>query len=452
MKVDGGPSPHDIMGLAKEGGTTVMSKHRTKSSPREALLASGRPASTSRSTLREAFLGAVVCLREVMVNFGLKAFTDMLEDDRTELCGPKNRPQAERAAYRHGYDEGRVVLGGRKVVLEKPRVRSVEGAELELPSWKRAQEEDPLQERVLEQVLVGVSSRKYGRSLEELTQDVPSVSTSRSSFSRQLIARTTQQVGAFLSRPLGELDLPVVMLDGTPFGDHVLVTALGIDVTGRKHVLGVVEGTTESEEVCLNLLRSLIERGLPVERGRLFVIDGGKGLRKAIRTVFGSWALVQRCHIHKMRNVVEHLPERKKAWVRAALRRAWGQDTVSKARGKLLDLAEQLEQEHPSAAASIREGLDETLTITSLGVAGWLWKTLHSTNPIENLQGSLQRVARNVKRWRGGSMALRWAVAALIEAEKHFRRVKGHRELPQLIAALAAHAPASSVKTVRQIA
>ena len=429
-----------------------MSKHRTKSSPREALFASERPASASRSSLRRAFLGAAISLREVMVNFGLRAFSDMLEEERTELCGPKNRFQSQRTAYRYGYDEGRVVLGGRKVVVDKPRVRSVEGAELELPSWRRAQEEDPLCERVLEQVLVGVSSRKYDRSLESLTEQLPSVSTSRSSFSRKLVLRTSQQVEAFLSRPLGELDLAVVMLDGTPLGEHVLVTALGIDVTGRKHVLGVVEGTTESEEVCLSLLRNLIGRGLPVERARLFVIDGGKGLRKAIRTVFGSWALVQRCHIHKMRNVVEHLPERKKAWVRAALRRAWGQDTVSKAKGKLLDLAEQLEGDHPSAAASIREGLDETLTITGLGVAGWLWKTLHSTNPIENLQGSLQRVSRNVKRWRGGTMALRWAVAALIEAEKHFRRVKGYRELPQLIAALDATSPATPVKPVTKIA
>jgi len=429
-----------------------MSKHRTKLNPREALFASERPASTSRSTLRGAFLGALISLREVMVNFGLRAFSEMLEEDRTQLCGPKHRPQPQRGAYRHGYDEGRVVLGGRKITLSKPRVRSVEGAELELPCWGRAQEEDPLQERVLEQMLVGVSSRAYGRSLESLSEELPSRSASRSSFSRQLVARTTQQVEAFLSRPLGEVDLPIVMLDGTPLGDHILVTALGIDAEGRKHVLGVIEGSTESEEVCLSLLRNLIERGLAVERARLFVIDGGKGARKAIRAVFAGWALIQRCHVHKSRNVVEKLPERKRTWVRAALKRAWSQPTVAKAREKLLDLAEQLEGDHPSAAGSIREGLDETLTLTGLGVSGWLWKTLHSTNPIENLQGSLKRVAHNVKNWKGGAMALRWAVAALLEAEKGFRRIKGHRELPQLLAALEAQAPASSVKAIRQIA
>lgn len=452
MKVDGGPQPHEIMGIREERRTTVMSKHRTKLNPREALIPSERPASTSRSTLRGAFLGALVSLREVMVEFGLRAFGEMLEEDRTQLCGPKHQPEPQRRAYRYGSDQGRVVLGGRKIAMSKPRVRSVDGEEIELPCWQRAQEEDPLQERVLEQMLVGVSSRAYGRSLESLGEEHPSVSTSRSSFSRKLVARTSEQVEAFLSRPLGEIDLPVMMLDGTPMGEHLLVTALGIDSDGRKHVLGVIEGSTESEEVCLSLLRDLIERGLPVERARLFVIDGGKGVRKAIRSVFTGWALIQRCQVHKTRNVVEKLPERKRAWVRAALKRAWAEPTAAKARGKLLDLAEQLEGDHPSAAASIREGLDETLTLTALGVGGLLWKTLHTTNPIENLQGSLKRVTRNVKRWRGGAMVLRWAVAALMEAEKRFRRVKGYKAMPELQAALEAHAPPSAEKSIRKIA
>lgn len=387
-----------------------------------------------------------------MVWFGVESFREILEEDRTQLCGAKHRPQPDRTAYRHGHDEGRVVLGGRKVIVRKPRVRSVAGEELELPCWSRAKEEDPLQERVLEQMLVGVSSRQYGRSLEPMPEEVPSVSTSRSSFSRRLVARTSRQVEAFLSRPLGELDLPVILIDGKHFGEHVLVTALGVDSTGRKHMLGVVEGSTESEEVCRSLLRNLIERGLPVERARLFVIDGGKGLRKAIRTVFAGWALVQRCQLHKLRNVADHLPERKRAWVKAAMRKAWTQDSVEGARGKLNALADQLEADHPGAAGSIREGLEETLTLIALGVGGWLHRTLCSTNPIENIQGTLQRVARNVKRWRGGAMALRWAVAALAEAEKNFRRVKGYRDMPQLIAALEAQAPQSSAKLIRRTA
>ncbi len=419
-----------------------MSKDVTKWSPRKARVAAKRLASMSRSGLREAFLDARIALKEVMVGFGMRSFAEMLEEDRTTLCGPKSRPQTGRRAYRYGSDVGRVVLGGRKVVVSKPRVRSVEGKEVELACWGRAQEEDPLEDRALEQMLAGVSSRSYDRSLEGLGEDLPTRTTSRSSFSRALVARTGRQVKEFLSRPLGDLDLPVILIDGKNFGEHVLVTALGVDATGRKHVLGVVEGTTESEAVGRRLLRELIDRGLVVERARLFVIDGGKGVRKAIRETFAGWALVQRCQIHKVRNVAEHLPERKRAWVKAAMRKGWGQETVPKARGKLMELAEQLEADHPGAASSIREGLEETLTLIALGVDGWLRKSLYSTNAIENLQGALEKLSRNVKRWRGGTMVLRWAAAILQDAEGKFRRLKGHGQMPQLIAALEANVPA----------
>jgi len=212
--------------------------------------------------------------------------------------------------------------------------------------------------------------------------------------------------------------------------------AMGIDNKGEKHVLGVREGTTESEGVCRSLLQDLIERGLEVERARLFVIDGGKGIRKAIRDVFGAWALVQRCQEHKRRNVLDHLPRSKRTRVSKALRDAWKSESEAEARRLLRQLVKDLERAHPGAAASIREGLDETLTVLSLGVKGSLARTLVSTNPIENLQGLLKQVVRNVKRWRGGLMALRWAVTGLMEAEKRFRRVKGHREMPQLLASL----------------
>jgi transposase-like protein len=226
------------------------------------------------------------------------------------------------------------------------------------------------------------------------------------------------------------------MIDGTGFGDHLMLVAMGIDNKGEKHVLGVREGTTESEGVCRSLLQDLIERGLEVERARLFVIDGGKGIRKAIRDVFGAWALVQRCQEHKRRNVLDHLPKGKRARVSKALRDAWKSESETTARRLLRQLARELEPAHPGAAASLREGLDETLSVLSLGVKGSLARTLVSTNPIENLQGLLKQVVRNVKRWRGGSMALRWAVTGLMEAEKRFRRVKGYREMPQLLVAL----------------
>lgn len=383
-------------------------------------------------------LSARRALRGLVIAAGLEQFYRELEAEREALCGPRRRKQAERRAYRYGYDEGPLVFGGRKLRLPKPRVRSVAGQEVELATWREMQAEDPLEERVLEQILVGVSTRGYARSLEEVAPGVESVAVSRSSVSRRLIARTAAQVESFLGRALGDLDLPVILIDGTSFGEHVLVVALGIDAGGRKHVLGVVEGTTESEQVCRSLVRNLIERGLVVERARLFVIDGGKGVRKAIRTSFGTWALIQRCRVHKLRNLAEHLPKAKQAWVRATVRRAWEAQSADAAKRSLLRLAAQLEAQHPGAAASLREGLDETLTLMRLGVRGALLRTLCSTNPIENLQGTLKRIARNVKRWRGGTMALRWAVAGLIEAERRFHRVRGYRDLTPLMASLEA--------------
>jgi len=429
-----------------------MEKNRTKRTLTEGRFASGRSASTTESRLPQVLREGRRALRELVLANGLRVFAEMLEEDRTLLCGPRHRPSPDRRAYRHGHDEGRLVFGGRKIRLQKPRVRTVTGEEIELPTWREMAGEDPLRDRVVEQLLLGVSSRGYEGSLEPLPEEVPSRGTRRSSVSRHFLARTAEQTQSFLSRSLEGLDLPVILLDGTHLGDHVLLVAMGIDTTGHKHILGVAVGTTESEQVCRSLFRNLIDRGLVVERARLFVIDGGKGLRKAIRMTFGEWAVVQRCQIHKLRNVAEHLPQHRQAWVKSALRQAWKLGTEAKARHRLEQLAAQLDSDHPDAAASIREGLDETLTVIRLGLGGWLLKTLRSTNPIENLQGTIQRIVRNVKRWRGGAMALRWCVTALIEAEKRFRRVKGHREMPQLLAALEVLVSKNGLDTKKEVA
>lgn len=421
-----------------------MKKNRTKGLLREA--------APERIGLPGILVDSRKALRELVMSSGLAVFTRMLEEDRTALCGPRHRPSPDRDAYRHGHDEGSLVFGGRKVRLRKPRVRSVDGEEIELPTWERMSAEDPLRDRIVEQTLLGVSSRGYERSLEPPPEGVRSHTTKRSSVCRRFVARTTAQVQAFLSRPLGELDLPVILIDGTGVGDHVLIVAMGIDSTGHKHILGVAVGTTESEQAIRSLFRNLIDRGLVVERARLFVIDGGKGLKKAIRITFGDWALIQRCQVHKLRNVADHLPKHRQAWVKATMRKAWRSGTVATARQRLTSLAEQLDTEHPDAAASVREGLEDTLTLLRLGVGGALHKTLCSTNPIENLQGAIKRIVRNVKRWRGGSMALRWCATALVEAEKRFRRLRGHREMPQLIAALEAVVNKNTLDTQEKVA
>jgi transposase-like protein len=259
--------------------------------------------------------------------------------------------------------------------------------------------------------------------------------------SRRFVARTREQITRRLSESLEGRDFPVLMIDGTVLGDHVMLVAMGIEADGMKRVLGVVEGSSESEQAGRALLRNLIERGLPVERMRLFVVDGGKGVRAAIRKVFGDWALIQRCQIHKMRNVLDHLPESKHAWVRAAIRKAWACGSAEQARKRLMVLAGQLEEAHPGAATSLREGLEETLTILRLGVSEILTRSLRSTNPIENLNSVLKHLARRVKRWRGGMMALRWTITGILEAEKRFRRIKGYRDLPALSIALNRRAP-----------
>ena len=409
-----------------------MVKNRTKRAICEVV--SPRPVEHSTLDLLGFLVDARQGLLATAMNAGLEVLRVMLENDRRRLCGPKGRPNPDREATRYGYDDGSVVLGGRRVAVRKPRVRTVSGEEVPLPTYERFNEEDPLSRRVLEQMILGVSTRHYPRSLESMEGVVSVTATGSGSVSRRFVARTQRQLETFMSRSLEDEDFPILLLDGTGFGEHTLVVAMGIDPTGRKHVLGVVEGSTENEAVCRRLLSNLVDRGLPVERARLVVIDGGKGLRKAVRSVFGNWALVQRCQFHKIRNVVEHLPQGKRAWAKAAMRKAYDSEPAQ-AKRRLLELARNLEA-HDGAAASIREGLEETLTLLSLGITGALARTLSTTNPIENLQGTLKRVSRNVTRWRSGGMALRWAVTGLLEAQKSFRRLKGYRELPALLRAL----------------
>jgi putative transposase len=403
--------------------------------------------------MARTLMSAGLCLRRMVHAVGFEVLSRLLEADREELCGPARKKQVDREAYRYGYDQGQVVLGGRKVSVPKPRVRSVAGEELALPTWQEVAAEDPLMERTMEQILVGVSTRNYSRSLEPLPESQASeVGVSRSSVSRRFVVQSKVQVERFLSRPLNEIDLPAIMIDGTCLGEHVLLVALGIDDDGHKHVLGLAEGSSESEAVCRSLLRNLLDRGLVVERARLFVIDGSRGLHKAIRGMFGHWALIQRCQVHKLKNVLEHLPVHKRAWARAAIRKAWDAKTEAGAKQKLKQLARSLDDPHPGAAESLREGLEETLTLHLLGVQGALYRTLRSTNPIENLQGGIKRVTRNVKRWRGGSMAVRWGATALGEAEKGFRRVKGFRNMKDLIRSLEAQVSDQKLDEGKKIA
>jgi transposase-like protein len=240
----------------------------------------------------------------------------------------------------------------------------------------------------------------------------------------------------WLTTPLGARHFPIVMIDGIHLGDHLVLIALGIDSEGKKQVLGLREGDTENSRVAKALLRDLLDRGLDPERARLFVIDGAKALSSAIRKIFGSQGVIQRCQIHKRRNILGHLPDGLHESVKAVLVEAWSLSDAKVAKRRLDRLASSLEADHPGAAASVREGLKETLTLQSLGIAGALYRKLRSTNAIENLNGGIVMYSRNVRRWQGGSMVVRWVSAAIVEAEKKFRRVQGWRDIEKLVRAL----------------
>lgn len=291
----------------------------------------------------------------------------------------------------------------------------------------------------MEQMLVGVSTRRYARSLEPLPSELKVRGVGKSVVSERFVVGTARRLAALMQRKLGGLQLIAVMINGVRFADHVVLAAIGIDTGGKKHVLGLREGATENVAACKALLADLIERGLPTERALLFVIDGAKALHKAISDIFGEPALIQRCREHKKRNVTDALPERMRASVRGAMSQAYATRDHRRAARLLENLARRLEADHPGAAASLREGLEETLTLTRLDLPESLERVLSSTNLIENLFSRVRDLARRVKRWQGGTMILRWTAAGALEAEKSFRRVAGYRGLPKLIAALRAH-------------
>jgi len=376
-------------------------------------------------------------LFELAMRSGLRVFTTMLEEDRTAICGPRYAHQPDQPASRAGTAPSEVVLGGRKVAIQRPRVRTADG-EVALPTFQTMAATDPLDRRVVEQMLVGVATRQYARSLEPLAADVTSRGTSKSAVSRRFVAKTRAQLETWQAVALDNLDLVGLLLDGVHVGEHCLIVALGIAADGEKHALGLWEGSTENAAVCQSLLSNLQSRGLRTDRSLLVILDGSKALRKAVRDTFGDVALVQRCQIHKLRNVLDHLPERQRPWVKAILQRAYRSAEAATATRLLSDLARRLEVDHPSAAASVREGLEETLTILALGLSESLRRSLSSTNAAESLISRTRHVKRNVKRWRGGQMVLRWVAAGVLEAVKGFRRLRGHKEMPKLVAALRA--------------
>jgi transposase-like protein len=395
--------------------------------------------------VRHAFLG-------LCINAGQRVLSAMMEADRIALCGPKGVPDEGRRSVRGGSTASRVVLGGQRIAVRRLRARSLEDGELALPAFEWAAAADPLDAATLAAIAAGVSTRRYAATQEPVPAAHRPSAASKSAVSRRFVELSQEQLKDWLGRRLDELDLPVVMIDGIHFGERVVLLALGIDAKGDKHVLGLREGSTEATRVVSSLLAELIDRGLDADRMRLWVIDGAKALRKAIVQIFGARALIQRCQEHKRRNVIEHLPRDMHASVSRALRQAWGAGNAALGRRQLWRLAGSLQASHPGAAASLREGLEETLTVQALGMTGALYRTLRSTNPIENLNGLIAHYTRNVKRWKDGQMVLRWVASALADAATRMRKLRGCAQMKSLLKALDAKAAESNDSSTHKAA
>ena len=376
------------------------------------------------------------------LNAGLATLAGMMESEARELCGPRYGRGGGMSGRRWGKTKGKVAFHGGKIEMERPRVRGRNGGELALPSWEAANGEDWLGKWALSQMLINVSTRKFARSVRLPDGDIPApkgAGVSKSAASRRFVALSAERMKDWMSADLSKLDLLVIQIDGIHIReDLVLLAAVGVDGEGEKHPLAVMEGATENAAVCRALLDNLTGRGLDPQIYRLFVIDGSKALAKAIRATFGRHTPIQRCQVHKARNIVERLPKSLHASVRRTLRQAWELADADKAERLIVNLARRLEREAPGVSASILEGLDEILTVTRLGLPLELRRSLACTNIIENMNGTIRRVCRNVKYWQDASMALRWTSAAMCEAAKGFRKLKAHKQLPMLRAALTA--------------
>jgi transposase-like protein len=381
-------------------------------------------------------------LLAMSVAAGMAVMQTMFEAEVAAACGPKGRHDPDRGAVRHGAARGSVVLGGRRVPVTRPRARTVAGGEVPLACYRLFAAEDQLTTVVMERMLAGLATRRHVKAGEPVGQAVQqqATATSRSAVSRRFITATKTALAELLNRDLGPLDIKVLMVDGEHLADHLAVVALAITADGTKVPVGLWEGSTENATVVKHLLADLVARGLDASDGLLVVIDGAKALSAAVQAVFGAQAAIQRCTVHKRRNVADHLPEAERGWVDTKLGRIFANPDASAGLRDATALAAALARQHPGAAASLREGLDEMFTVTRLGITGTLARTLTTSNPIESMISIARTTNRNVTHWRDGQMVLRWTAAGMLNAERSFRRVKGHKQMPTLVAALYRHA------------
>ena len=398
-----------------------------------------------------AMADVAAAMREGLLAFstaaGLVVMQQMLTEELAAIVGPKHAKLPDRVGNFHGTTTGQVVLGSQKITVARPRGRYVDGGEVELATWECFASEDLLRQVVVERMLAGVATRRHV-DVSEPVGAVTGQATSRSAVSRRFKAATEKALSELLARDLSTLETAVLMIDGLNVAGQMITVALIITADGTKVPVGLVLGDTENTVVVTDLLADLVARGLRYDHGILAVLDGSKALRKAVVKVFGERALIQRCTLHKRRNVIGYLPVEDRDAVDRRLAAAFAHTDPVKGLKACRDLARQLESKHPDAAGSLREGLEDMFTVAGLGVTGRLRQSLTNTNCIESMISITRTTDGRVKHWRDGTMKKRWIAAGMLEAERSFRRLKGHADMPTLVTAISrATTPAAVTPT-----
>ena len=404
----------------------------------EAMAAEGNPAVQMVLPMAEM----VGWLREgvgaLIRQTGLRVMELLMEEEVRERVGERSQPRSDRTANRWGKERGFCVVMGQKVPIERPRVRTTDDQEVRLGSYEMFHRGEPLTATVWEKLMLGLSTRKYGQAVREFAA---AYGLEKSAISEHFIEASREKLKQMMERRLDKMRLCALLIDATPFAGQQMVAALGISQDGRKTILGLRQGATENATVVGELLGDLMNRGLDFSESRLYVLDGGKALHAAVKKHAGEAALIQRCQVHKRRNVLDHLTEGQKPLVAKKLHAAYALEDYAAAKQALDTLHRELMDLNPSAARSLGEGLEETLTVHRLRVPPQLRKTLASTNVIESAFSIVERVCANVKRWHAGDQRERWVGSGLLVAEKQFRRVQGHKQIPVLLRELEALAP-----------
>jgi putative transposase len=419
-----------------------LRRHYAKSAPRDKKKPSERRSASPEGSRevqlpldRDELLGLMQdSLEALAVELGLMVASAILEDEVTRLCGRRYQRQPGRSHTRYGHQRGVVMLAGQKLPIERPRVRGVAGgSEVPLEIYTRLQSPDAMPQAVLRRMVRGVSTREYEHVVDVAREGF---GVAKSSVSRGFVRASAADVKTLAERRFDGERFAVVMIDGVEYAGETMVVALGITEDGTKQVLGLRQGATENADVCAALLEDLRERGLDTGQPTLFVLDGAKALRAAVTRVWGKKAVIQRCQVHKRRNLNAHVPEKHWPELERRLSEAYHETDYATAKASLEGTTRWLDRLNADAGASLREGLEETLTVVRLGVPGALRRTLATTNPIESALSVARRVTARVTRWRDGDMRRRWCVAGLLRAEAKFRRVKGYRAMPTLVKAL----------------